>query len=98
MQNEKDDFEPDYGHTWLCGIYDAKKKYGMLLHAGNEDVVRATYNAMLRGGKSSGLNTECLKLLSPNDWTRTAVEMKLDSKTVYNKLLKGDITFDEFFL
>ena len=88
----KDDLEK----IWILGIYDPDRHYGMLLHAGRENEVRITYEAMLRGAKSSGLNANCLKLLSPDEWTvrwlrkfpYTAVEVG------YSRLLDGSVGLD----
>ena len=84
--------------TWLCGIHDPAKNYGILLHAGNEEEVRITYNAMLRGAKSSGLNTQCLKLLSPVAWRSLIVRNNMGLvDELFDKLLSGDLSFDKIF-
>lgn len=91
--------ERDLSKVWLCGIHDPNKNYGLLLHAGFEEDVRATYDAMMRGAKSSGANTQCLKLLSPDEWTSMGLKkMSYTAPEVFfDQLLNGEIGFDKLF-
>ena len=88
----------DVSEIWLCGIYDQGKDYGILLHAGAEDQVRMTYDAMTRGARSSGLNTHCLKILSPNDWQAIVKEKYPGNiETALDQLLNGTTGFNKLF-
>ena len=90
--------ERDLNNVWLCGIHDPAKNYGMLLHAGSEEEVRMTYNAMTRGAKSSGLNTQCLKLLSPDIWRSLIARNNVGSvNDLFESLLNGTLKFDRLF-
>ena len=90
--------EKDLSAIWLCGIYDPGKSYGILLHAGTENHVRMTYDAMVSGAKSSGLNSHSLKLLSPDDWASRVLNKGLGtSETFLDQLLSGAIGFDKLF-
>ena len=88
----------DISSIWLCGIYDPGRDYGILLHAGTENQVRMTYDAMTRGARSSGLNTHCLKLLAPGDWQAIVKEKYPGGiEAALDQLLNGTIGFNKLF-
>ena len=90
--------EKDVEKIWLCGIHDPAKSYGMLMHSGTEEHVRMTYDAMMRGAKSSGLNSHCLKILSPDEWQEAAAKKGLgEPDVVLNLLINNSIGFDRLF-
>jgi len=63
---------------FVCGINDRKSAYKMLLHIGEYKDVNNTYEAMMRGGKASGQNTDALFLFPfpPDD--EVVEKFKLD--------------------
>jgi len=89
--------EKDISIIWLAGIYDPVKQYGILLHAGTEEQVLVTYNSMLNGARSSGLNTHCLKIMSPAEWHAIANKKNIAPGIFIEQLLDGSLGFNELF-